>query len=80
MAQADGLRRRRLQALEDAMFTAWHIAGFQRSKRLPALEPMLTRLRGSATPRRQSPSAQLEHVRTLTALFGGEDKTAGRAL
>ena len=64
-------RRRRGHQL--ALFTAWHVAAFERIDRLPELAPLLERLDGRADED-QDADEQIAAARSIVAAFGGRER------
>ena len=58
------------------MFIAWHVAAFNRSKRMPKLRRLLDRMLGKKR-KRSSWQEQLKMVEALNQQFGGTDKRKG---
>lgn len=60
--------------MRQAMWEAWHIASFQRAKRIPPLERLMRKI-GRRKVEKKSPQQLLRIAEQITALFGGKGKS-----
>jgi len=55
------------------VFTAWHVAMFERQKRLPALDSVLMKETETHEHKKQTPDEMMAVCKMLNAAFGGEE-------
>jgi hypothetical protein len=56
---------------------AWHVVAFDRTKRLPELQPIVDKI-VAGKAKRQSPEDLLRVVERLNKVFGGVDRRAAK--
>lgn len=56
----------------ERMSLAWHIVALDRTKKLPKLETLLTKV--GSTPRKQTAEDHLVAMKTIFLAFGGDPK------
>jgi len=54
----------------DSLFLAWHVEAFQRTKKLPKLDSLISKIEGPKKP--LDPNEMLNQIMSINAAFGGE--------
>lgn len=64
-------------AYRRAIWAAWHMAAFERSKRMPKLSQVMQQVERKKPTTRKSPAQLLAMIVDMNAAFGGKDLRNG---